>query len=547
MAMKYSGIFSAAFVLMTAQGFAQWNPNNTPVCIAGNDQREVRMVSDANGGAIITWVDYRIDPQKGDVMVQRLDSLGYAMWTANGVGICLDQEDQGSISMIKDGAGGAILVWNDWRNGDRDIFAQKINSSGSVVWSSDGIPVVEKSGDQHDAKLISDGAGGALVIWQDSSASSYDIYAQHINASGTQVWNSNGVVICADVNSQINSRLESDTLGGAFITWQDKRGGLDYDIYVQHLSSTGTCLWAANGIAVCNLTGNQSNPKIEPDGSGGSIIAWQDRRSGNYDIYAQRIDASGGAVWTANGVAVCTAAGSQSGLDLVVNSSIAGAVIVWKDERSGNADVYGQKVDLSGNAVWTANGVVIANAAGPEVKANVVGGGAGNTIVVWQDSTAGNWNIYTKKLDVNGNMMWAATVSATFDSQTNPKNIPDGSGGCIYAWQDKRNIADMNIYAHRLRSNGQAAVGIDELQNDQMDMSIYPNPASTQTVLNTDAEIHNGVIVVYNAMGQKVKVVESLSGNSFVLPCDDLPSGMYMVELSEEGVVKAKNTLMISR
>ena len=53
-------------------------------------------------------------------------------------------------------------------------------------------------------------------------------------------------------------------------------------------------------------------PTIISDGSGGAIIAWMDSRSGAHcDIYAQRINASGVVQWTADGVAISTAAGAQ--------------------------------------------------------------------------------------------------------------------------------------------------------------------------------------------------------------------------------------------
>ena len=35
------------------------------------------------------------------------------------------------------------------------------------------------------------------------------------------------------------------------------------------------------------------NPWSIPDGSGGAIITWQDERSGNWDVYVQRVDALG--------------------------------------------------------------------------------------------------------------------------------------------------------------------------------------------------------------------------------------------------------------
>ena len=53
--------------------------------------------------------------------------------------------------------------------------------------------------------------------------------------------------------------------------------------------------------------GLPASPQITPAESGGAIVTWQDHRSGNYDIYAQRVNASGAVQWTTDGVALCTA------------------------------------------------------------------------------------------------------------------------------------------------------------------------------------------------------------------------------------------------
>lgn len=57
---------------------------------------------------------------------------------------------------------------------------------------------------------------------------------------------------------------------------------------------------------ICTVSGNQSNPAMTSDGSGGAIIAWVDSRSGVgtqfADIYAQRISSAGVVQWTSTGV-----------------------------------------------------------------------------------------------------------------------------------------------------------------------------------------------------------------------------------------------------
>ena len=43
----------------------------------------------------------------------------------------------------------------------------------------------------------------------------------------------------------------------------------------------------------CNAIGYQEEPEICSDGRGGAIIVWRDKRTGYYDSYAQRVDSNG--------------------------------------------------------------------------------------------------------------------------------------------------------------------------------------------------------------------------------------------------------------
>jgi beta propeller repeat protein len=121
----------------------------------------------------------------------------------------------------------------------------------------------------------------------------------------------------------------------------------------------GTALsqpWMPNYMAVCTANNDQTNPAIASDGSGGSVIVWQDYRNGNYDIYAQRVNAGGTTLWTSNGVSVCTS-GSIQQQPRIVGDGSGGAIIVWQDSRNGGLDIYAQRMNSSGSALWTSNGV----------------------------------------------------------------------------------------------------------------------------------------------------------------------------------------------
>ncbi len=97
--------------------------------------------------------------------------------------------------------------------------------------------------------------------------------------------------------------------------------------------------WTADGVGVRTAAANDAaGPQIVPDGSGGAIITWADYRSGSkYDIYAQRVDASGTPLWTADGVGVRTAAANDADSPQIAPDGSGGAVITWADYRSGTS------------------------------------------------------------------------------------------------------------------------------------------------------------------------------------------------------------------
>jgi len=127
-------------------------------------------------------------------------------------------------------------------------------------------------------------------------------------------WSNNPKVntpVCTAQGRQYYSQIVPDGYGGAILTWQDNRAG-NLDIYAQLMDSTGKPRWPNQGIAICKAAGDQWEPRLIADSSGGAIILWKDNRSSSSDIYAQRVDSNGKIQWTPGGVAICTAAGDQN-------------------------------------------------------------------------------------------------------------------------------------------------------------------------------------------------------------------------------------------
>jgi hypothetical protein len=242
------------------------------------------------------------------------------------------------------------VAWEDDRSGTADIYVQRVNGSGATQWTANGVALCTLAGLQWGPVITTDGAGGAIVAWQDDrSGVDYDIYARRVSAAGTPLWSSNSIAATAATGNQIYPAIASDGSGGAIVAWQDSRGGSQYDIYAQRLTTAGAAAWTANGVGVCTLNDQQTSAAVLADGQGGAYVAWSDIRTGlGYDIHAQRLNPSGSAYWPSGGILVCGAVYSQSSPQLVTDDAT-GAYAVWSDPRTGNVDdIYAQRIERFG-------------------------------------------------------------------------------------------------------------------------------------------------------------------------------------------------------
>jgi hypothetical protein len=163
---------------------------------------------------------------------------------------------------------------------------------GAVQWTANGVAICTFMGNQIGPVIASDAGGGAIVTWGDARGSNYDVYAQRVGSAGTVQWTTNGVPVCAAPDFQGPPRIIADGAGGAIVSWADNRSG-NSDVYGQRIDALGAMQWTGNGVAICSDTTSQGEPALASDGNGGAIVAWQDPRNGDYDIYAQRIAAAG--------------------------------------------------------------------------------------------------------------------------------------------------------------------------------------------------------------------------------------------------------------
>ena len=333
------GFLLLAFVsqFLADHTFAQWSTNpgiNNAIRTGFGRAERAGITGDGFGGMIIVWEDNRVPTWC--VYAQRIDASGWVQWTINGTPISGYDGDKTDPRIVTDGAGGAIIAWEDRTYNSHSIRAQRVNAAGALQWPV-SVAVSPRGRlliGWPDPSVISDGSGGAIVTWWDAGA----LYAQCINGSGAIQWDSNGVAV-SPVGYHPETMV-SDGQGGALMVWGDYILG----VYVQRISNSGIVEWGSNGTRIAR---GGEYPSIVSDGFGGAIAAWEDYRNGNRDIYAQRINHSGAALWDSNGVAATKAVDHQYSPALASDSK-GGAIVVWYDTPGNPVTIQAQRISASG-------------------------------------------------------------------------------------------------------------------------------------------------------------------------------------------------------
>jgi len=515
------------FVITAAN--AQWStdPNiNNAICTAAGQQLSHGITSDGSGGAIITWQDLRGGSTIAfsDIYAQRISADGNVLWALNGVAVCIATGTQATPLIISDGNGGAIIMWNDGRGGGGfQIYAQRINSAGVTQWTTDGVLIKTSPGIQNNPAITSDGSGGAIITWDTFVANfRYNIYAIRVTSEGTLAWST---TVCNDPLEQQFPQICNDGSGGAIIIWSDARPGINNnDLYAQHLNSGGTALWAENGIVFCAAPKHPGEAHLVSDNLGGAIIVWADYRRRDFyrDIYAQRIDVDGTSMWTTDGVAIYNTGSGDYIAPRIITDGSGGAIIVFE---SAGSSIIGQRINSLGELQWGA-GVGLGAGTWPQLT-NSSSGGA---ISAWHNVS--NGKVFAQKLNANGAKEWGTGgIIVSQQGGQRPQLVSDGNGGTIITWADDRNTVDLtqDIFAQNVNTNGtlgNITTGAEEqpeLKNNLRLSQNFPNPFDQTTKIKY--EIPNGQMVtlkIFNLFGKEIKT----------LVHEIQPAGTYDVEFN---------------
>lgn len=403
----------AQHVLASGAVDPAWPNGGRAVSAVAGDQAQVKLVGDGAGGAILVWVDRRIATD-ADLYAQHVLASGVVDpgWPAGGLAVCMADSTQYSIVLESDGSGGVVVAWLDIRSRtDWDVYAQHVLAAGNAdpAWPANGLAVCNAPGNQASPSMTRGASGSVIVAWGDSRGGASDVYAQRVLANGTvdPGWPTFGAPVSVSAGNQFVPDVAGDGAGGAFVVWHDYRAGTQADIYAAHLLATGVLdpTWPPDGKPLCTNAADQTVPRIVATAPGEAIACWMDGRSGLLDVYATSVTAPAG-VWPTDGRALSTAAGDQRNPKIIADGT-GGAIACWQDRRIDSGDIYAQHVLVTGlvDPAWPVNGAALCTAASQQQEPRLLADGAGGLIAAWMDtrSSAAN-DIYAQRVQANGQL-----------------------------------------------------------------------------------------------------------------------------------------------
>ena len=422
-----------------------WNETN--LSVPGGDDGEVfdseippgiGVADDGAGGAYVVW-EHRFPVE---ILAQHLDANGHATWAATGLLVTNPWTGyQAMPRVVSDGAGGVIAVWLDGRAGfcdpsfqaECDIYAQRLDSTGALLWGPAGKPVATAANNQgvDGMAVVTDGAGGVIVAFSDSRSNEGEtVYAQRLDANGNPIWPVDGVMIGQQPTSQDTPSLRqveltSDGAGGAIGAWYFTSyiAPSTISLTAQRISSAGQVLWGTAPVAVPGVSASDPNGTgiqtfdMTTDGSGGAVIvaSWLPSSAQVPSILAQKLGSSGNVAWSQSGMAVSNS--TNVGLNPAVLADGSGGVFAaWQDcpNEGANCDIAMQHLNSSGLTTWGANQVFISQMPNQQLAPTLQSNGTGGALVMWTDcrnysdanSCYTESDVYAQNVDASGNNLW---------------------------------------------------------------------------------------------------------------------------------------------
>ncbi|MEW6566477.1 MAG: SBBP repeat-containing protein [Spirochaetota bacterium] len=319
--------------------------------------------------------------------------------------------------------------------GISDAFVRKYDPKGNELWTrqfgtaeSDGATALAV--DPGGNIIVAGYTGGNLF---GSSAGKNDAFVRKYDPKGTELWRRQ----FGSAESDLAAALAVDAEGNILVagSTEGRLSGSyagNEDIFVRKYNSKGNELWTRQfGSAEYDFA-----KALAVDAGGNILVAgitWGNlagSSAGDYDAFVLKYDSKGTMLWTRQfGTAKyddATALAVDAGGNIIVAGPTMGNL---SGSSAGNSDLFVRKYDPKGTVLWTRRFGTIefddAKALAVDTGGNIiVAGDTGGNI---SDSSITNYDAFVRKYDFKGSVLWMRQFGTAEDDYTTAIAVDAGS------------------------------------------------------------------------------------------------------------------------
>ena len=564
--------FFCLFLFAALSSPAQWAAGGLPLTNANmDDQLEHRLSPMSNGNFYMSQLGY---DAVGRIILNAFDPSGrqLAGWPAGGITISDPGGDYWKTELITTEDDHAIVVWYGYTttgtgSDRRHILVQKYDDQGNALWNGGNSIQVSVDSFMHhlNPAIVSDGQNGVVIAWVQAdlnfSPSSFDIYVQRIDSSGTVHAGWPGLpVVAASLPSTMEHKIDlalspdGSSFYMAYVT-----GSINVSLYLMRWDlSDGTVWpgWGQNpGKSISggpNIFPNAGRePKVFADSLNNAVTFWVEF-AGPGEIMVQKTDPAGNHLFTASGYTFATIPGGDLTYPWFSMDENQRFNVAWRHSSGVDDVIHVNKMDLTGTKLWASDFVTTSNAS---VYPKVIPDGLGETYLFYKERTGGPDHLHAMRINNAGQASagWALP-GPDFGTIGNPNGtsphwdfraIALGNGTAVTVWDRRVNVY-YDLYGCNVLPDGSHCVDtvltgldlesegdFDPEQSSSSPLEIWPNPA--KDILKLRSLRGSGKVVLIDAQGRLVHEAEVIGDEILQIPTGDLPAGIYFVLLQGGG------------
>ena len=530
-----------------ANGQPQWSSRS--VASAEGNQVAAALAVDAAGNVVVTG--YATGSSSlTDYATLSYGTSGQLRWTARYNGPASDDQ---ATDLAVDASGNVYVTGR---------YTLKYSPSGQLLWSAPGGQelVVDATGDvvvtgsglttkyassngqprwQANFRLAGtsfvgvDAAGDVYVAGSlpDFNSSQY-VVLKYQGSTGQQIWETryrgtgfrNGAGV-AD--------MAVDAAGNVYVTGSVINGNSS-DVATLKFSPTGQQLWLAtyDGIRDVEARG------LAVDAAGNVVVAGVNVLGiSGFSTYVAKYSPTGQQLWQAS---ASGPTGSQY-LPSDIGVDAAGNVFVTGVASAGSSEYLTFKYAAAGGQqLWQAR---YSGLGGGLNSARSLAVDAAGNVVVTGASTGRetNTDYATLQYATNGQLLWEARYNGPANGADQATRVAVDAAGNVYVTGGSPGVGSGADYATIKYSPTSVMATRTTLEKRPAELSVYPNPATDQTVLRfRPARNGSAQVRIYNQLGEQVASLYNGSvqkGQQYVLPLSRqrLAPGVYQCWLSVDG------------